>query len=173
MLEKWSGSVSVVTIGATKEEGGSRSKVIKVGGEVTLPFLFPEGAIPNKPAVAFEVWDIAPLDWPEELVRPYRDVIKDTLSWAQKCVKEFKAELLCLKLQGAHPDSQDKTPDEEAKLIAQLLKTVDVPLIILGCGDDAKDNLVLPICCEAAKGQRCRTLLVDRAETHRPLSPVS
>ena len=30
-----------------------------------------------------------------------------------------------------------------------------MPLIILGCGDDAKDNLVLPACSEAAKGERC------------------
>ncbi len=28
-------------------------------------------------------------------------------------------------------------------------------MIILGSGDDAKDNLVLPACCEAAKDERC------------------
>jgi acetyl-CoA decarbonylase/synthase complex subunit delta len=30
-----------------------------------------------------------------------------------------------------------------------------VPLIIKGCGDDAKDNEVLAACAEAAKGERC------------------
>ncbi|MCM8801577.1 MAG: acetyl-CoA decarbonylase/synthase complex subunit delta, partial [Candidatus Omnitrophica bacterium] len=54
-----------------------------------------------------------------------------------------------------HPDFGDKGPDEEAKLIQQLLKRVKVPLIICGCGDDTKDNLVLPVCCQAAKGERC------------------
>jgi acetyl-CoA decarbonylase/synthase complex subunit delta len=38
---------------------------------------------------------------------------------------------------------------------SDLLKKIDLPLIILGSGDDAKDNLVLPACCEAAKGERC------------------
>ena len=155
MLEKWSGAVSVVNIGATKAEGASRAKVIKVGGQATLPFLFPEGAIPNKPVIAFEVWDIAPQDWPEELIKPYKDVLPDPLGWAEKCTKEFKAGLICLRLQGAHPDFGNKTPEQEAKLLDQLLKTVNVPLIIRGCDDDAKDNLVLPVCCEATKGECC------------------
>ncbi len=155
MLEKWSGKVYEVTIGATKEEGGSRAKVSKIGGEATLPLLFPEGAIPHKPQVAFEIWDIAPLDWPQELAKSYGDVWKDPLAWAEKCVKEYKAKILCVKLQGTHPDFGNKSADEAAGLIRQLLKKVDVPLIILGSGDDAKDNLVLPACCEAAKGERC------------------
>jgi acetyl-CoA decarbonylase/synthase complex subunit delta len=155
MLEKWSAAVSVVSIGATKEEGGGRSNVIKVGGQKTLPFLFPEAEFPHKPVIAFEIWDIAPSDWPQELIKVYGDKFKDPLDWAQNCVQEQKADLLCIRLQGAHPDFGNKTPDQEAKLITELLKKVTVPLIILGCGDDTKDNLVLPACCEAAKGERC------------------
>jgi acetyl-CoA decarbonylase/synthase complex subunit delta len=155
ILEKWQQAVSVVNLGATKEEGGTRCAAIKVGGQAALPFLFPEGAIPYKPVIAFELWDIAPLDWPQELSRAYSDVFGDTLSWAEKCVKEYQAQILCLRLQGAHPDFGNKTADQEAKLIDQLLKKVDVPLIILGCGDDTKDNLVLPACCQAARAERC------------------
>lgn len=154
-LEKWSGEVSAVTIGATKEEGGSRSREAKIGGEKTLPFLFQEGVMPHKPKIAFEIWDTLPADWPEELKRPYGDSLLDPLAWAEKCVREYKAQLLCLKLQGSHPDFGNKAPDQEAKLISQLLKKVDVPLIIIGSGDDAKDNLVLPACSEAGRGERC------------------
>jgi acetyl-CoA decarbonylase/synthase complex subunit delta len=60
-----------------------------------------------------------------------------------------------VKLQGAHPDFGNRSADAEAKFISQLLKKVSVPLIIAGCDDDAKDNQVLPACCEAAKGERC------------------
>ncbi|MDD4938787.1 MAG: acetyl-CoA decarbonylase/synthase complex subunit delta [Candidatus Omnitrophica bacterium] len=155
IAEKWSGAVSVVKIGAAKDEGGTRSNVITVGGEAALPFLPAEGALPNKPATAHEIWDITPPDWPEELNKAYKNVFADPVAWAQKCVKEDKARLLCVRLQGAHPDFGDKKPEDEAKLIGRLLKEVDVPLIILGCQDDAKDNLVLPACCEAAKGERC------------------
>ena len=49
MTEKWPGEISEVTIGATKNEGGSRTHSIKIGGEKSLPCLFKEGAMPNKP----------------------------------------------------------------------------------------------------------------------------
>jgi acetyl-CoA decarbonylase/synthase complex subunit delta len=155
MLEKWSGKISTVTIGATKAEGGTRTHSIKIGGEGSLPFLFKEGAIPNKPQVAFEIWDTAPLDWPDELNKAYSDCYADPLAWAKKCVETYKAQSLCVRLLGAHPDFGNKSPQQEAQFIKGLLKTVSVPLIIVGCGDDAKDNLIMPACCEAAKGERC------------------
>lgn len=155
MLEKWSGRVNVVSIGATKEQGGSRSHVVEIGGEQSLPLLFKEGAIPNRPQIAFEIWDIPPVDWPEELTVAYGDCLKDPLDWAQKCVKEYKAQMLCVRLQGGHPDFGNRGPEQEAGFISELLRSVEVPLVILGTGDDAKDNLILPACCEAAKGERC------------------
>jgi acetyl-CoA decarbonylase/synthase complex subunit delta len=155
LKEKYSGAINVVTIGAAKDEGGSRSNVVKAGGETALPFLFKEGENPHKPVIAWEIWDVQPQDWPEELVKPYKEVLSDGLSWAEKCVKEFRARLLCVRLQGAHPDFGNKSAEEEAEFIRRLLKKVGVPLIILGCGDDSKNNLILPACCEAAKGERC------------------
>ena len=155
MIEKWQGVINTVTIGATAQEGGSRSQAIQVGGETTLPFLFSEGKIPNKPVVAWEIWDIKPSDWPQELTKEFQDVWENPLDWAEKCVKIHNAKLLCVKLAGAHPDLGNKDADSEAKFISELLKRVDVPLIILGSTDDAKDNLVLPACCEASKGERC------------------
>lgn len=155
VLEKWPGTISTVIIGAAKVEGGSRSNTVKIGGQNSLPLLFKEGDIPNKPKIAFEIWDIAPQDWPDELISAYGKAINDPFAWAEKCVNEFKAELLCVKLQGGHPDSGNKTPQEAAKFIFTLLNKVNVPLIIIGSGDDAKDNLIMPVVSEAAKKERC------------------
>ena len=155
MQEKWQGIISTVTIGATKDEGGSRSSIIKIGAEESLPCLFEEGAIPNKPRVAFEVWDVPPVDWPKELSKEFSDSLSDPFGWAEKCIKDCNAELICLRLQGAHPDYQDKSPQEEAVFIKEFIRRVKLPLIILGCGDDVKDSLLLPACSEAARGERC------------------
>ena len=155
MLEKWSGAVNEVVIGATKSEGGTRTSSISVGGQKGLPYLFAEGFLPHKAKIAFEVWDSAPSDWPDALTGVYGKLLHDPLLWAQECVHKYKAELLCVRMQAAHPDCGDTTPEESADFIRKLLKKVGVPLIILGCGDDAKDNLVLPACCEAARGERC------------------
>jgi acetyl-CoA decarbonylase/synthase complex subunit delta len=140
--QNWQQEVAVVSIGAGPAERGTRSRVVKIGGQKDLPFLFPEGALPYPPVIAAEVWDI-----PAEFAA-------DPLEWAQKCAAGQKAQLLCVRLLGAHPDSGDKSAEEEAKFITQLLKKVSLPLIILGCGDDEKDNLVIPACSEAAKGER-------------------
>ena len=135
--------IFTVTIGATKSEGGSRAHVIKIGGEWALPGLFKDGPIPNKPQIAFEVWDIPTPDWPDPFAR------------AKKCVDSYGAKILCVRLMGAHPDSGDKGRQEEAEFIRKMLKTVPVPLIITGCSDDNKDNAIIPACSEAAKGERC------------------
>ena len=71
VLEKWPGVISTVIIGAKKEEGGSRGDTVKIGGQSTMPLLFKEGATPNKPKIAFEIWDIPPLDFDEELIVSY------------------------------------------------------------------------------------------------------
>jgi len=51
-LEKWSGQVQTITLGATAADGGTRSRTVTVGGETTLPFLKFEGEIPHPPVVA-------------------------------------------------------------------------------------------------------------------------
>ncbi|HOW42188.1 MAG TPA: acetyl-CoA decarbonylase/synthase complex subunit delta [Candidatus Omnitrophota bacterium] len=155
LLEKWQGKINSVTIGATAAEGGTRTHTVTVGGQTALPFLFKEGALPNKPVIAFEIWDCAPDDWPPELATVYRADWSHPLEWAARCVKEYKAGLLSVRLQGLHPDCGNKKPEEAAEFVRALLKKTGVPLIITGCGDDDKDNIALPLCSEAAKGQRC------------------
>ncbi|MBI5043794.1 MAG: acetyl-CoA decarbonylase/synthase complex subunit delta, partial [Nitrospirae bacterium] len=56
--ENYNGKVYEVELGV-----GDRA--IKIGGESTLPFLSFEGDMPNRPAIAIEIQDIAPDDWPE------------------------------------------------------------------------------------------------------------
>ena len=153
--EKWSTTVATVSIGATPAEGGTRGSTITLGGEATLPFLHFEGATPNKPVVAMEVLDIEPTDWPEALVEPFADVVGSPADWAAKCVKEYSAEMICLRLMGTHPDFGDKGPDEAAETVKAVLKAVDVPLMVWGPDIDEKDNVVLPKCSEAAAGEKC------------------
>ena len=84
-LERWSGKVQTVRIGATQEEGGTRPKVFEVGGEIGLPFLKVEGETLNPPVVAMEVWDIPPSDWPGVLTEPIGDGLEDPAQAARMC----------------------------------------------------------------------------------------
>lgn len=162
LKERWQNSINTLRIGNTKEDGGTRTSTVTVGGETTLPFLLNEGAMPHKPVIAMEILDIAPNDWPPVLKEPFKDVFGDPAKWAKRCVDEYKAELLCVKLQGTHSDFGNKTADEARKVVKSVLDAVGVPLIILGTGDEEKDNSVLAAVSEVAKGQNC--LLGDATE---------
>ena len=153
--ERSTSGVNVVTIGATKEEGGTRDKVIKVGGAHTLPFLDFEGEVGHKPVVAMDVLDMVPEDWPEALAAAHRDVWDDPGKWAKKCVQEYGADLICVKLDGTHPDKADKSPEEAVDAVTKVKEAVAVPLIVWCSGDDEKDNKVMPKVSQALAGENC------------------
>jgi len=126
LKERWFGSVNVVTLGATKEEGGSRRQVVRVGGQMTLPYLFNEGNIPYPPVIAFEVWDTKPLDWPDVLVEPFKDVLDNSTDWALKVVHEFGAELICLRFISAHPENQNRSADDIVKTLKSVFTVLNM-----------------------------------------------
>jgi len=153
--EKWTNQINTLTVGATKEQGGTRGKAVTVGGETTLPYLTFEGEIPNRPVVAGTVVDVVPDNWPDVLKAAIGDVINCPAEWAQKCVEELNVDLISLKLLGPDPAGQNLSAADAAGVVRAVLEAVDVPLIIWGCGDEEKDNEVLPECSQAAKGENC------------------
>ncbi len=159
--EKYRSQVREVVLGATSAEGGTRSHTVKVGGEAALPFLHFEGAIPNRPVIAMEVWDIVPEEWPANLKDPFADVISDPAAWAKKCVEEYGADMIALRLKSADPDGKDAGAEECIANLKKVLAAVGVPLIIYGCGKTEKDNTIMGPLAEAAEGEN---LLLGVAE---------
>jgi acetyl-CoA decarbonylase/synthase complex subunit delta len=162
--EKWTNRINTVTIGATPENGGTRGSVVTVGGETTLPFLTFEGEIPNRPAVAGVVTDVVPEGWPDVLKDAIGEVINSPVEWAQKCVQDYKVDLISLKLIGPDPAGEKRSPAQAAETVKAVLDAVDVPLIFWGCDDEETDNEVLPECSQAARGERC--LIGSATETN-------
>ena len=147
LKEKWPGVINQVKVGARK--------VIAVGGQNSLPFLHEEGIMAHKPVVAFEIWDVEPGDWPASLVSAYGQAFKNPSELAKKCAEEYGADLVCIKLAAAHPDMGNKTIEQEVDFVKKIRNSVGIPLIITGCGDAAKDNLVLPAVSQAIKDENC------------------
>lgn len=150
--EKWNGVIRTVTIGATPEQGGSRGSTVSIGGCNALPFLHFEGEFPNRPAIAMEIWDIDPGEWAGEFNEIYGDVFGKPGEWAKKC-KSFGAEMISLRLQGTHPDFGDRSPEQAAETVKEVLEACDLPLMVLGSDVTDKDNEVLPKVCQAGAGE--------------------
>ncbi|MHC4713888.1 MAG: acetyl-CoA decarbonylase/synthase complex subunit delta [Planctomycetota bacterium] len=152
--EAWTASLNEVIIGATSADGGTRTATVTVGGGRCIPGAAYEGKGGLPPAIAVEVWDVAPDNWPEELTRHYGDALNDPAAWAAKGV-EFGADLICLRLAGTHPDAADRSGEDAAATLKAVLQAVGVPLVVWGNGVAEKDNEVLPRCTGAAAGENC------------------
>jgi acetyl-CoA decarbonylase/synthase complex subunit delta len=122
---------------------GKGDKAVTVGGETAYPFYLFEGQMPNLPRIAMEVYDMPPEDWPEAALEPYGDVVNDPVAWAQKCIKDYGAEMICLQLSSTDPNGTNRPADEAAKIVKQVADAIDVPLIVWGTANHDKDTEVL------------------------------
>jgi acetyl-CoA decarbonylase/synthase complex subunit delta len=153
-VEKWSGKITEITLGATKDNGGTRTSTVTIGGQNTLPYLHFEGETPHKTAIAMEVLDVIPEDYPELLKNAFGNVIDNPAEWAKKCVEEYNADLINLKLVGTNPEESDRSPEEAIETVKSVLEAVGVPLIVYGCGHEEKDAKVMEAVSNAAQGER-------------------
>ncbi len=156
------GKIVEVTIGATSDRGGTRSRSVTIGGSSALPGHFFEGEHPNRQVVAMEVFDKIPKIYPDSLMEYYRDVIDNPGEMAKRCVEEYGAELISVRLEGTHPEKGNKSAAEAAETVKEVLGSVDVPLIITGHSHFEKINEVMKKVCEITAGENC---LINYVET--------
>jgi acetyl-CoA decarbonylase/synthase complex subunit delta len=136
-------------------------QAITVGGETCYPFYLFEGQMPNKPRIAMEIWDIAPTDWAPAALEPFKDVVNDPVTWAQKCINDYKAEMICLQMVGTDPNGQNRSVEEATAVAKKVADAIKVPLIIWGTANADKDTEVLRSISEACQG---RSLILGPVE---------
>ena len=158
--EKWSGTIREITLGATADEGGTRTSTVTIGGSNALSYLDFEGAVGRKPALFMEVLDTVPADFPPIVKEELGDAVNDPASWARKCV-ELGAEGICLKLVSTNPEGEARSIDEAVATLRSVLEAVGVPLIVYGSGHNENDTKLMEKVSEAGKGER---LLLGAAE---------
>ena len=117
--ETSAGKIVEVTIGATSEDGGTRSHTVTIGGGTSLPFHFFEGQHPNRPLVAMEVFDRVPARYPDSLRECYGDLLGHPAEMARRCVDGHGAELISVRLEGTHPEKGDRSAEEAADILGE------------------------------------------------------
>ncbi len=144
--ESYTGNIKEITL-------GKGDKAVTVGGEACYPFYQFEGAMPNKPKIAMEVWDMEPDEWPEAAMSPFKDVLTDPAAWAKKCVDEYGADMIVLQLKSTDPNGEDAPADSAVATVKKVLGAVDVPLMIWGTANVDKDEEVLKKIAEECQGE--------------------
>ncbi len=161
----YSGNILEVTV-------GQGDKAVTVGGETCYPFHTWEGAMPKRPLVAMEVWDMEPDDWPEACSTPFAGVLGDPGAWAKKCVDEFGAEAIVLQLKSTDPNGEDAPPAKASEAVGKVLAAVDVPVIIWGSANANKDAEVLKQIAEDHEGKNLLLGPVDE-DNHKQIGAAA
>ena len=142
---KYTGKIREVKLGKQGNE-------VIVGGETGYSFYSFEGKMPNAPKLALQVLDIVPEEWAAEALEPFKDVIKDPVAWAKKCVDEYKADIVCLWLAGTDPNGKNLSAEHAAETAKKVAEAINVPLIVWGTSNDEKNTEVLKAVAEACSG---------------------
>lgn len=151
--EKWTGSVREVTLGATADEGGTRSRTLTVGGETAMPFLHFEGVTPNPPALALEIRDRKPDDWSPLLHQTWGEAMEDPGEWA-KAAETAGADMIYIALSLTTADGEPNTPENARAVVRRVLEASGLPLAVAGPGQAEVDNELLVPVAEEAEGER-------------------
>jgi acetyl-CoA synthase len=142
-----------VTLGASKEEGGTRAKTYTIGGETCMPFHLWEGEMPHRPLVAMEVFDSVSEKFPPVLKEIYGDLLENPAKMAQVCVDKYGADLISVRLEGTHPEKGGRSADQAVQVVKDVLAAVDVPLIVTGHSHFESNNEVLKAVAQACAGE--------------------
>jgi acetyl-CoA decarbonylase/synthase complex subunit delta len=152
-IETYPGRIVKVKLGATKGEGGTRGKSLVIGGETTPVFYNFEKSIPHSPVVAVDVFDMeVPL--PKAVKMHIQDVVGDPAAWAKLAVEKFNADMITIHLVSTDPLVRNASPKEAVRTVENVAQAVNVPLVIGGCGDPAKDSNVFAEIATSFAGER-------------------
>lgn len=152
--EKYPMQIQEVVLGATSSDGGTRSHTIKLGGQKAMPYYTFDDAIPNRPHVTLDVFDM-PMSFAKAVRVHYEDVMQSPAEWAKKAVEKFNADMVTIHLVSTDPLIKDTPAKEACKAVEEVLQAVKVPIVIGGSGNPKKDPEVLEKAAEVAEGERC------------------
>jgi acetyl-CoA decarbonylase/synthase complex subunit delta len=161
----YNGRVKEITLGQASH------KVI-VGAETCYPFYLFEGQMPHKPKIAMEIWDTTPGEWPPAALEPFPGVTGDPVAWAQKCINDYAAEIICLQLVSTDPNGLNRRADEAASIVKKVADAINVPLIVWGTANIDKDTEVLRAVAEICQG---KNLILGPVEekTHKKIGAAA
>jgi acetyl-CoA decarbonylase/synthase complex subunit delta len=142
---KYTGKINETPLGNNK---------VTIGGQEAYAFHDFEGKLPNKVALALQVWDGDPGDFYEgPLGEAFAGVLGDPAAWAKKAV-EYGADVVALVLKSSDPNDKNTDAAHAVEVTKKVLEAIgDVPLIVFGIDNAEKDKETLSAVAEACSGK--------------------
>lgn len=152
-------------------EVGCGEKAIKIGGENVLPFYTFDAPTENSPKVGVMISDLGLENEPAG-VKAYYEGCTTMADIAKKAAEMPGADFVCLKLEGADPNGEDKSVEDCMAVVKEVVDAIDAPLVIAGCKNVAKDAELLTKASEVAQGRNV-IILAAKEEDYKGIGAAA
>lgn len=161
---KFNASINTVEIGCGE-------KAIKVGGENVLPFYTFDAPVANAPKIGVMISDLGLENEPAG-VKAYYEGCTTFAEIAKKAAEMPGADFVCLKLEGADPNGENKSTEECMSVLKEVVDAIDVPLVVYGCKNVTKDAELLTKAAEVAQGKNV-LILAAKEENYKGIGAAA
>ena len=150
---------------------GTGDKKTELGGENVLPFYSFDAPVDHRPNIGVAISDMGyRKDIPG--IAEFYSGADTVVEMAKRAAAMPGADFLVLCLDSAHPNNGDKSAEECAALVKEIVDTVDVPIVVEGSKHIEKDVKLLEKVAEAAQGKNI-LILSAHEENYKSVATAS
>jgi acetyl-CoA decarbonylase/synthase complex subunit delta len=160
----FSASINTLTVGTGDKE-------VVIGGENVLPFYTFDAPIEHHPKIGVAISDLGYLKGVPGIEAFYEGT-NTIVDMAVRAASMPGADFLVLSLDGAHPNNGDKSIEECAALVKEIVDAVDFPIAIEGSKHIEKDSKLLEKVAEAAQGKNV-LILSAQEENYKTIAAAA
>ena len=137
---------------------GVGDKAVTIGGQNVLAVHTFDGEITNAPKIGVELTDagMAMCTMPGE--QKFYEGCATVADMAKRASAMEGASFICLHLEGADPNGENKSVDECVELAKSVADATDMPLVVMGCKNIEKDTELFNKIAEALAGKNILVL---------------
>lgn len=149
--QAFTSSIATVTL-------GTGDKACKLGGVNVLPFYSFDAPIENAPKIGVEITDAGIAAYPQKGLQEFYAGCTTPAEMAKRVETMHGASFICLHLEGADPNGENKSVEECVELAKSVAAATDLPLVIMGCKNIEKDSELFTKISEALQGKNILVL---------------
>lgn len=149
--QAFTSSIATVTL-------GTGDKACKLGGVNVLPFYSFDAPIENAPKIGVEITDAGIAAYPQKGLQEFYAGCTNPAEMAKRVETMHGASFICLHLEGADPNGENKSVEECVEIAKSVADATDLPLVIMGCKNIEKDAELFTKISEALQGKNILVL---------------
>ncbi len=149
--QAFTSSIATVTI-------GTGDRAVKLGGVNVLPFYSFDAPIENAPKIGIEITDAGLEAYAQPGLKEFYAGCNTPAEMAKRVESMPGASFICLHLEGADPNGENKSVEECVEIAKSVSEATDLPLVIMGCKHIEKDAELFTKISEALQGKNILVL---------------